>query len=107
MYRQYMYMYVYMIYEKFSEINLGKVQQPVILLCTRNDIVLLTWLAKQDVCQVGAHDVIVRVCVYVGGATTRRCADTDVAKPGALGRCQGQLKHYTTTLYVCEQTVKE
>ena len=45
----------------------------------RNDIVLLTRLAKHDLSQVCTHDVIVRVCVYVGGAITGSCADTHVA----------------------------
>ena len=42
-------------------------------------IVLLTRLTKQELVQVCTHDVIVWVCVYVGGACTRSCVDADVA----------------------------
>ena len=37
-------------------------------------IVLLTRLTKHDFVQVCARDVIVQVCVYVGGAITGSCA---------------------------------
>ena len=69
-------------------------------------IVLLTRLAKQDLGQVCTHDVIVRVGVYVGGAITGSCADADVAKSGALGRCQSQLKQGTIALHASVVKIK-
>ena len=65
-------------------------------------IVLLTRLTKQDLGQVCTHDVIVRVCIYVGGAITGSCAEADVAYSGAVERCQGQLKKNLQSI-LCEQ----
>ena len=54
----------------------------------RNGIVLLTRLAEQEFRQISTYDVIVRVCVYVGGAITGSRPDADVAQSGALWRCE-------------------
>ena len=72
-----------------------------------NDIVSLTRLTKHDLGQVCTHDVIVRVCVYVGGTVTGSCADTDVAQSRALWRCEVQLKQYTMSLQASIVKIKE
>ena len=68
-------------------------------------IILLTRLTQQELRPISTRDVIVRVWIYVGGAITGSCADTDVAQSGALGRCQGQLKQKTRLCSNIDQVI--